>query len=222
MPFRMYDRASARWHPIYLGLYCFRISIIHRRRRGGLLYCGHLVTGETFFMKYRCLRDFIPQLGQQGELKRIHLQAAPHIEMAEIRDRTLGPALLFENHKGGSIPVLGNLFGADQRHGIPHRPYETDQDQARVLRLHEAQVILVFFPHGPATQNAPSSPGRFVFLAGLKCSRLPLVWLLYRGSPIVRRRWPLKRGNYNRPVDAIFRTSSPEPELPHDRTLSGF
>jgi 4-hydroxy-3-polyprenylbenzoate decarboxylase len=69
-------------------------------------------------MKYRDLRDFIRQLEQQGELKRIRTEIDPCLEMTEICDRTLraaGPALLFENPKGHAIPVLGNLFGTPRR-----------------------------------------------------------------------------------------------------------
>ncbi|MFP5506717.1 MAG: 4-hydroxy-3-polyprenylbenzoate decarboxylase, partial [Gammaproteobacteria bacterium] len=69
-------------------------------------------------MNYRDLRDFIRQLEQQGELKRIRAEIDPHLEMTEICDRTLragGPALLFENPKGHTIPVLGNLFGTPKR-----------------------------------------------------------------------------------------------------------
>ncbi len=69
-------------------------------------------------MKYRDLRDFIDQLEQQGELKRIGVEVDPRLEMTEICDRTLrggGPALLFENPKDHSIPVLGNLFGTPRR-----------------------------------------------------------------------------------------------------------
>lgn len=69
-------------------------------------------------MKYRDLRDFIEQLEQLGELKRIQLEVDPYLEMTEICDRTLrqgGPALLFENPKGFDMPVLGNLFGTPKR-----------------------------------------------------------------------------------------------------------
>ncbi|MFP3874380.1 MAG: 4-hydroxy-3-polyprenylbenzoate decarboxylase [Thiohalophilus sp.] len=69
-------------------------------------------------MKYRDLRDFIAQLEQRGELKRIQTEVDPYLEMTEICDRTLradGPALLFENPKGSDIPVLANLFGTPQR-----------------------------------------------------------------------------------------------------------
>jgi len=69
-------------------------------------------------MKYKDLRDFINQLESRGQLKRIQSAVNPHLEMTEICDRTLkaaGPALLFENPVGHSIPVLGNLFGTPDR-----------------------------------------------------------------------------------------------------------
>ncbi|MCW8844960.1 MAG: 4-hydroxy-3-polyprenylbenzoate decarboxylase [Gammaproteobacteria bacterium] len=69
-------------------------------------------------MKYKDLRDFIAQLEQEGELRRISAEIDPYLEMTEICDRTLkrgGPALLFENPKGFSMPVLGNLFGTPRR-----------------------------------------------------------------------------------------------------------
>jgi 4-hydroxy-3-polyprenylbenzoate decarboxylase len=69
-------------------------------------------------MQYQDLRDFIVQLEQAGELKRIAVEVDPRLEMTEIADRVLragGPALLFENPKGGSMPVLANLFGTVKR-----------------------------------------------------------------------------------------------------------
>ena len=69
-------------------------------------------------MQYRDLRDFIAQLEARGLLKRIQAEVDPCLEMTEICDRTLrtgGPALLFENPKGHSVPVLGNLFGTPER-----------------------------------------------------------------------------------------------------------
>ncbi len=69
-------------------------------------------------MKYHDLRDFIQQLEQRGELKRITVGVDPYLEITEIADRTLragGPALLFENPKGSNIPLLANLFGTPER-----------------------------------------------------------------------------------------------------------
>jgi 4-hydroxy-3-polyprenylbenzoate decarboxylase len=69
-------------------------------------------------MKYHDLRDFISQLEKLGELKRITASVSTHLEMTEICDRVLraqGPALLFENVAGHSMPVLANLFGTPRR-----------------------------------------------------------------------------------------------------------
>ncbi len=70
------------------------------------------------FMKYSDLRDFIAKLKQSGELSEVSLPVSPVLEMTELCDRTLragGPALLFKNPTGHSIPVLGNLFGTPKR-----------------------------------------------------------------------------------------------------------
>ncbi len=83
-------------------------------------------------MKYNDLRDFITQLETLGELKRLHVEIDPVLEMTEICDRVLkaqGPAILFENPKNHQIPVLGNLFGT------PHRvALGMGQDSVEALR----------------------------------------------------------------------------------------
>lgn len=73
-------------------------------------------------MKYKDLRDFIAQLEQRKQFKRIDTPVSTHLEMTEISDRVLqkqGPALLFTNaqHNGqkSSMPVLSNLFGTPER-----------------------------------------------------------------------------------------------------------
>ena len=69
-------------------------------------------------MKYRDLREFIALLEARGELKRVTAPVDPRLEMTEICDRTLrrgGPALLFENPTGYTVPVLANLFGTPLR-----------------------------------------------------------------------------------------------------------
>ena len=58
------------------------------------------------------------QLDSMGELKRVGIPVSPNLEMTEVCDRTLragGPALLFTQPTGHSIPVLGNLFGTPRR-----------------------------------------------------------------------------------------------------------
>jgi len=91
-------------------------------------------------MKYKDLRDFIQQLEQQGELKRVSHEVDPYLEMTEICDRTLrsqGPALLFENVKGSEIPVLGNLFGTPKRVAM-------GMGEDSVEALHEIGKLLAF------------------------------------------------------------------------------
>jgi 4-hydroxy-3-polyprenylbenzoate decarboxylase len=73
-------------------------------------------------MKYIDLRDFLQQLLERGELKKITQSVSPRLEMTEIADRVLrnqGPALLFENPEDAgqrySMPVLVNLFGTPKR-----------------------------------------------------------------------------------------------------------
>ncbi len=69
-------------------------------------------------MKYSDLRDFIAKLKQSGELTEVALPVSPHLEMTELCDRTLragGPALLFTQPVGHTMPVLGNLFGTTRR-----------------------------------------------------------------------------------------------------------
>jgi len=69
-------------------------------------------------MVFSDLRDFIKLLEKKGELKRISTEVDPYLEVTEISDRVLrtgGPALLFENPKGSSVPLLVNLFGNSRR-----------------------------------------------------------------------------------------------------------
>ncbi len=91
-------------------------------------------------MKYKDLRDFIHQLEQLGQLKRISHPVDPNLEMTEICDRTLragGPALLFENPIGYDMPVLGNLFGTPERVAL-------GMGETRVEALREIGKLLAF------------------------------------------------------------------------------
>lgn len=91
-------------------------------------------------MKYKDLRDFIAQLEDRGELKRIRVEVDPVLEITEICDRTLraaGPALLFENVKGSEIPVLANLFGTPTRVAM-------GMGEESVDALHEVGKLLAF------------------------------------------------------------------------------
>ncbi|MCE5315114.1 MAG: menaquinone biosynthesis decarboxylase [Armatimonadota bacterium] len=69
-------------------------------------------------MAYRDLREYIDRLDQAGELVRINQRVSPNLEITEIADRTVksgGPALLFEDVEGSSMPVLINHYGTMRR-----------------------------------------------------------------------------------------------------------
>ena len=82
--------------------------------------------GVEIAVAYEDLRAWIKALEKAGELKRIHEEVDPILEIAEITDRVSksgkrggvagGPALLFENVKGyPGRRVLMNQFGSERR-----------------------------------------------------------------------------------------------------------
>ena len=69
---------------------------------------------------YKSLHEFIARLEEEGELIRIKEEVSPILEITEIADRVSksldgGKALLFENVKDHSMPVLINAFGSKKR-----------------------------------------------------------------------------------------------------------
>jgi 4-hydroxy-3-polyprenylbenzoate decarboxylase len=83
-------------------------------------------TGVEIAVAYEDLRAWIKALEKAGELKRIHEEVDPILEIAEITDRVSksgkrggvagGPALLFEHVKGyPGRRVLMNQFGSERR-----------------------------------------------------------------------------------------------------------
>ncbi len=69
-------------------------------------------------MPYKDLPDFLAALESRGLLRRVKAEVDADLEITEITDRVVkagGPALLFENVKGHSLPVAINLFGSDER-----------------------------------------------------------------------------------------------------------
>jgi len=69
-------------------------------------------------MSFKNLKEFIDELENAGELKRISTEVDPFLEITEIADRMSksdGPALLFEKTKDSSFPLLINAFGSFKR-----------------------------------------------------------------------------------------------------------
>lgn len=89
---------------------------------------------------YRDLHEFAADLEKKGLLKRISAQVDPVLEITEITDRISkddGPALLFENVKGSSYPVLINAFGSFERMALSLGVNELDDIAARISEMIE-------------------------------------------------------------------------------------
>jgi len=126
-------------------------------------------------LAYHDLRDFIVQLEQMGELKRIESPVSTYLEMTELCDRTLragGPALLFENPVDHSIPVLANLFGTPRRVAL-------GMGAADVSELRN-------YGHVLAMLKDPEPPNGFRDMLGLR-SQVKSLWNM---SPKVLRSAP--------------------------------
>lgn len=69
-------------------------------------------------MPYNDLRDFINTIEKKGQLVRVKTEVDANLEITEILDRLLhksGTAVLFENVKGHSVPIVANLYGTVER-----------------------------------------------------------------------------------------------------------
>src|SRR6187455_383431 len=88
------------------------------------------------------LRDWIALLEREGELVRVQTEVDPYLEVTEIVDRTVrsgGPALLFENPKGSSHPLLVNQFGTERRMCLAFGVEKLDDVARRVADVLEMQ-----------------------------------------------------------------------------------
>jgi len=84
------------------------------------------------------LRDFVGLLRDRGWLTVIDEPVDPVLEMTEIADRVVksgGPALLFTQPKGHSMPVLMNQFGSHERMWLALRAESYDDLAGRVRSL---------------------------------------------------------------------------------------
>ena len=71
-------------------------------------------------MSYDQLSDFIQELQDRQELRRVSSELSPELELTELTRRMQqlpggGPALLFERVRGSAIPVVTNLLGSHRR-----------------------------------------------------------------------------------------------------------
>ncbi|MGA7922467.1 MAG: menaquinone biosynthesis decarboxylase [Thermoplasmata archaeon] len=69
-------------------------------------------------MPFRTLGDFLEHLERVGDLRHVRAPVSADLEITEITQRVVrqdGPALLFENVKGSSMPIAMNVLGSQRR-----------------------------------------------------------------------------------------------------------
>ncbi|MBU2602226.1 MAG: menaquinone biosynthesis decarboxylase [Actinobacteria bacterium] len=89
------------------------------------------------------LRDFIRSLRERGDLAVVDHPVDPVLEIAEIADRVVkagGPALLFRNVTGSTMPVLINQFGGHERTQFALRTPSYEALGKRMLDLFDLEM----------------------------------------------------------------------------------
>ena len=89
-------------------------------------------------MAYDNLAEFVQVLERAGELKRISHPVNAELEITEIADRVMkaaGPALLFENVVGKTIPLLINAFGSTKRMALALGVNDIEEIAAAISKL---------------------------------------------------------------------------------------
>lgn len=91
------------------------------------------------------LREFLVALEQDKKLRRVQAVVDPALEVTDLCHRAIcanGPALLFENIKGSSLQMIGNLFGTRERvaFAIGRSPQEL-RDLGRELAFFRAPSV---------------------------------------------------------------------------------
>ena len=149
-------------------------------------------------MKYRDLRDFMSQLENIGELKRVGVAVDTHLEMTEIGDRVLragGPALLFEQPKTGTrrydMPVLTNLFGTPRRVAL-------GMGEESVQALREVGKLLAYLKEPEPPKGLKDAWNKLPVLkqvlnmAPKKVSNAPCQEIVWEGQDVDLSRLPIQ------------------------------
>lgn len=145
-------------------------------------------------MKYKDLRDFLAQLEQRGELKRVKTEIDPRLEMTEICDRLLkqaGPAVLFERPTQHTIPVLGNLFGTPERVAL-------GMGQTSVAALREVGKLLAYLKEPDPPKGLRDAWDKLPVLkqvlnmAPKQVSRAPCQEVVWEGQAVDLNRLPIQ------------------------------
>ncbi|MCI4347928.1 MAG: menaquinone biosynthesis decarboxylase [Thermoplasmata archaeon] len=89
-------------------------------------------------MAFRSLGDFLTDLESRGDLVRVREPVSRDLEITEITQRVIrkdGPAVLFENVTGSSVPIAMNVLGSPRRIARALGGDTLDAPMDRIARL---------------------------------------------------------------------------------------
>jgi 4-hydroxy-3-polyprenylbenzoate decarboxylase len=146
------------------------------------------------------LHRFVSDLEERGELKRIRAEVDPELEISEIYDRVVkagGPALLFENVRGSSMPLLINAFGTDARMAMAlgREPSQIGKDLMALVKTKPPRSFREAWALARAARDVLSFPPKRVRRA--KCQQVVAIGddVDLTSLPILRC-WPLDAGRF--------------------------
>ncbi len=94
--------------------------------------------GSAAVVPFRSLGEFLDTIEKTGDLARVTRPVSRDLEITEITQRVLrdnGPALVFENVRGTTVPVVTNLLGSFRRIALAFDAPNVDAVGERIERL---------------------------------------------------------------------------------------
>lgn len=121
-------------------------------------------------MPHDDLSDFLAAAEHHGELLRVSAEVSPALEIAEVTSRLCrepggGPAVLFENVRGHSLPVVTNLLGGERRIAAALGADSLADVEARIRQLVNPEVepgLLGSLKLLPQLAQLTSTPAKIV------------------------------------------------------------
>lgn len=169
----------------------------------------------------RDLRDFLQQLDDRGQLRRITAPVDSDLEISEIANRLLlsgGPALMFENVKGAKMPLVINALGTLER-----VCWSFGMESPQELEAIGQKLALLYQPRPPKKFSQAVEMGKALFdVVKAKPDRdlfPPCQKVVLKGDEVDLTQMPLLRvysGDADRVITlGLMVTKDPETKIPN-------
>jgi 4-hydroxy-3-polyprenylbenzoate decarboxylase len=149
---------------------------------------------------FKDLQEFLDALRREGELREIRAEVSPDLEVAAVADRVVkkkGPALLFTDVRGGTMPLAINLFGTERRMCLALQTPSFDALASEIAAYLEPEI-----PEGIVGKlQALPRLARLTALRARSVSRAPCQEVVETKSPTlagipILKCWPGDGGRY--------------------------